>query len=142
MENSQAVPLKFANVDILLNIEEYMLPQFKINNLTTQMTSSEDFINNINYQYDFLQIVDNHKKDGNYTSNNQIQQTIQEYIKLTRDKDILNIKDEFTYFKDTNTTRLIQCSYSISLDDKSSDVSFIFNLNTSIIKDSNYNSSL
>ncbi|MCK5111100.1 MAG: hypothetical protein KAQ94_06235 [Arcobacteraceae bacterium] len=137
LNNTQVVALQVGNVDILLNIEDYSLTQFNINNLTTKMTSSEDFTNNINYKYDFLEIVNEHKKEGNYTNTHQIQQTIKEYIKLTKDKDILNIKDEFTYLKDINGTKLIQCNYSIKVNEESCDVSFIFDLSSSTVKDFN-----
>ncbi len=138
LANAKAVPLQFGNVDILLSIEEYILPQFYINNLTDDMMAEDDFMNNINYQYDFLEIVKkNNKKKDKYKNNNQIQHTIQEYIKLTKDSDILNIKDEFTYIKEDENITLIQCDYSLSIDDKNCSVSFIFDLGTSKIKEFN-----
>ncbi len=137
LKNTQYIPLEFANINILLNINKYEIPNFNINNLTNNIISNEEFKNNINFQYDFLQIVNKHLKDGNYTTNHQIEQTIQEYIKLTKDKDILNIKNEFTYFNMDTNISLIQCNYLLKVDDKNYDISFIFDLNSSDIKEFN-----
>ena len=136
LENSSAVPLSFGNVDLLLNIEEYEMPQFNINELNATVTSTSSFSNNINYQYDFLELV---KANKPYSSRDQIEQTISEYIKKTKDKEILNIKDEFTYFSDKNVSKLIKCDYSIKVGDTSSEISFIFDLNSSVIKDFSLN---
>ncbi len=136
LENSQSVPLKFGNVNVLLSITKYDLPQFDINNLNALLISSDDFSNNINYKYDFLQIIDEHKKDGNYTNNSQVSQTIEEYIKLTKDKDILKIKDDFTFIKDANIT-LLKCDCELKVDAINSNISFVFDLNSSSIKDFN-----
>lgn len=131
LEEKQVIPFSFGNIDILLNVQEYESAEFNINNLTTQDTMSEEFTNNVNYKYDFLQIVDEYKKDNNYTTNSQIKQTINEYIKLTKDKDILNIDDKFGYATDTNETQNIICNYTVKVNEQSCDVSFIFDLKTS-----------
>ena len=132
LENSSAVPLNYGNVELLLNIIEYEPKKFNINKLTTEDTSSYKFINNIISVYDFVQLVNKHKP---YTSQEQIVQTIDEYIELTRDKDILNIKNDFTYFTIKNGARLIECNYNLKVNDITSEVSFIFDLNTTIIQD-------
>jgi hypothetical protein len=134
LENTEVLPFTFGNIDILLNIENYTLPQFNINELNTSTTSSEDFINNVNYQYDFLELVDKNKP---YTNKKQIKQTIQEYIKLTKDKDILKIKDDFTYIKANEQVQLIKCDYTIKVDDLTCKVYFIFELDSLAIKDFN-----
>ena len=131
LEEKQVIPFSFGNIDILLNVQEYMGTEFDINNLTTQDTMSEDFTNNVNFKYDFLQIIDEHKKDNNYTTHSQIKQTLNEYIKLTKDKDILNIDDKFGYIIDSNTTQFIICNYTVKVNEQSSDVTFIFDLETS-----------
>lgn len=132
LENSSAVPLNYGNVELLLNIIEYVPKEFNINKLTTEDTSSYKFINNITSVYDFVQLVNKHKP---YTSQEQIVQTIDEYIELTHDKDILNITDDFTYFTIKNGARLIECNYNLKVNDITSEVSFIFDLNTTIIQD-------
>ncbi len=134
LENSQAVPLSYGNVNLILNIEEYIIPQFNINNLTTQDTVNEEFLNNINYKYDFLQIVNKNKP---HTNNNQVKQTIKEYIKLKKDKNILNIAKQFTYISDKNISKLISCNYTLKVNDINSEVNFIFDLNSSKIQDFN-----
>ncbi len=140
LENSSAVPLNFENIDIVLNISEYEFAQFNINNLTQEQITSEDFVNNINYRYDFLEIVKSNKlllKDKKYISQAQIQQTIREYVEETKDIDILNIKDDFTFLEDINNSRLIECNYILNANNTASEVSFIFDLNSTKIKDFN-----
>ena len=129
LENTSIVPFEVGDVNLLLNITEYTLPPFNINKLNTAITTSESFINNINYKYDFLQLVNKNKP---YSNNNQIQQIIDEYIKLTKDSDILNIKDDFTYMKDANGTKLIKCDCLIDTSKTDCKISFIFDLNKSI----------
>ncbi len=134
LENSLGIPFQVGNVDILLNIEDYPEKLFYINSLKAESMTSEDFVNNINYKYDFLQLVNASKP---YTNDKQVQQTIKEYIRLTKDDYILNIKDEFGHIKLLETERLIQCSYFLRVDDISVDVSFIFDLSNSTIKEFN-----
>ncbi|MEA3498915.1 MAG: hypothetical protein U9R16_07650 [Campylobacterota bacterium] len=125
LENTENIPLKFGNVDIKLSIQEYELPLFDINNLTKQIKDSDEFVNNITNQYDFLEII----KQNKYTNQKQIDQSINEYIKLTRDKNILNIKDMFTYIKADEKSRFIKCNCDIKVGDETSKFLFIFDLN-------------
>ncbi len=137
LENTEAIPLQFGNIDILLNIVDYTLPLFNINDInSTSITTITDerFINNVNYQYDFLELIKTHQP---YKNNNQIQQTLKEYVTLTKDTDILKIKDEFTYLKDTNNSRYIQCNYLLKVDEIDVKVDFIFELNKKSIKEFN-----
>ena len=136
LESSEIIPLRYGSVNLILNILEYDVPLFNINKLTPKQTSSEEFINNINYQYDFLELINKRKKDyGSFKNNKQIRQTIKEYMQLTKDNDILNIQDKFTYLNiDTNLT-LYRCEYSIKVNSINSKVSFLFDLNSSKIQD-------
>jgi TusA-related sulfurtransferase len=138
LEYSSSVPFKVGDVELVLNITEYKLPPFRINELNTSVTSSEEFVNNINYKYDFLQLVNKNKKEyGGYSNNNQIKQTIDDYIKLTRDKDILKIQDDFTHINYKKGIKLIQCSYTIKVNQLNCEASFVLDLNHSTIKEFN-----
>jgi hypothetical protein len=127
LKYSSVVPFKFANVDILLNIKEYKIPEYNINDLDTV---------EVNYQYDFLELVARNKEAyGKYTNQKQIQHTIDEYIKTTKDNEILDIKDKFTFIKDTNGSKLIKCDYTVKIDSLTCRSSLIFDLNNLSIKD-------
>jgi hypothetical protein len=132
LENFELIPLFYGNINIVLNIVEYTLGEFNINKLTIKNTSSDKFMNNIINIYDFVQLVNKHKP---YSSKDQILETINEYIELTHDKDILNIKDDFTYFSVKKGVKLIECTYTLDVDNIESEVSFVFDLNTTSIKD-------
>ena len=138
LEYSSVVPFKVKDIDILLKITEYKIPLLPINELNSTVTLEPIFVENVNYQYDFLELVTKSKKKyGNYSNNAQIEQTIDDYIKLTKDKDILKIKKEFTFMTISENTRLIKCEYSIKVDDLNCKAFLIFDLSTSKIKDFN-----
>ena len=130
LENIVDVPLQYGDINLVLHLSKYNVPQFNINNLTTKDFQSDDFVNNIISSYEFKQLISKNKPFNNQS---QIKQILNEYINLTNSSDILNIKDEFTYLaSDTNTT-LIQCDYTVVVNTLKSDVSFIFDLNSSKI---------
>ena len=140
LENTEILPLSFGNVNVLLNIEEFVEPQFDINNLTDQLMAEDDFVMNVNYKFKFKEMVDKRKENQfKYENNKQIQQTIQEYIKVTQDTDILKIKDEFTFIKKPAAdTRLIKCNYTLKVDNQnSSEAEFIFDLKSGAVKSFN-----
>jgi hypothetical protein len=125
-----ALPFNFNNVDILLNISEYTPKEFNLNHLPKDIRSKSDFLNNVGFSYEFFQIINNHK----YTNQREVDQVIDQYIYQTNDTNILNIKDKFGFIDDQNISTLIECDYSINVDDINLDASLIFDLNSSKIK--------
>ena len=138
LQHSSFVPFKIKNIDIVLKITDYEALPLPINELNGSVILQPIFLENINYQYDFLELVNKNKeKYGNYTNNIQIKQTINDYIKLTKDKDILKIEDKFTYLNNTAKIRLIKCDYEIKINNLNCKASLIFDLNSSLVKDFN-----
>jgi hypothetical protein len=138
LENTSMIPLSFGNVNISLSIEDYEVPPFNLNKLTLEDKQDDLYINNINYKYDFETIVNRSKVKNvdKYTNQNQVYETIEEYIRTTKDQEILNIKDKFTFIDDINNSiRFIKCSYSIDVESIKADVYFIFDSNNTGVKD-------
>jgi hypothetical protein len=130
LAQTSALPFNFNNVDILLNISEYTPKEFNLNHLPKDIRSNSDFLNNVGFSYEFFQIINNHK----YTNQREVDQVIDQYIYQTNDTNILNIKDKFGFIDDKNISTLIECDYSINVDDINLDASLIFDLNSSKIK--------
>ncbi|VAY86211.1 hypothetical protein MNB_ARC-1_870 [hydrothermal vent metagenome] len=145
LQYTQNLPLVYGDMDLILHITEHNVSQFNINNtydsndtndshylddFNASITSNKDYINNINYPYDFKRIIKKTKKKyGKYKNKMQIEQTIQEYIKLTNDIAILNIKDKFTVLKPLKQDdKYIKCSYTIRINDNACTAYFIFRL--------------
>jgi len=138
LQYSSFVPFKIKNIDIVLKITDYKASPLPINELNGSVILQPIFLENINYQYDFLELVNkNKKKYGNYINNAQIKQTIDDYIKLTKDRNILKIEDKFTYLNNTAKIRLIKCDYEIKINNLNCKASLIFDLNSSLVKDFN-----
>jgi hypothetical protein len=138
LQYSSFVPFKIKNIDIVLKITDYKASPLPINELNGSVILQPIFLENINYQYDFLELVNkNKKKYGNYINNAQIKQTIDDYIKLTKDRNILKIEDKFTYLNNTAKMRLIKCDYEIKINNLNCKASLIFDLNSSLVKDFN-----
>jgi hypothetical protein len=130
LAQTSVLPFNFNNVDILLNISEYTPKEFNLNHLPKDIRSNSDFLNNVGFSYEFFQIVNNHK----YTNQREVDQVIDQYIYQTNDTNILNIKDKFGFIDDKNVSTLIECDYSINVDDINLSASLIFDLNSSQVK--------
>jgi len=130
LAQTSVLPFNFNNVDILLNISEYTPKEFNLNHLPKDIRSNSDFLNNVGFSYEFFQIVNNHK----YTNQREVDQVIDQYIYQTNDTNILNIKDKFGFIDDKNVSTLIECDYSINVDDINLSASLIFDLNSSKVE--------
>ena len=130
LAQTSVLPFNFNNVDILLNISEYTPKEFNLNHLPKDIRSNSDFLNNVGFSYEFFQIVNDHK----YTNQREVDQVIDQYIYQTNDTNILNIKDKFGFIDDKNVSTLIECDYSINVDDINLSASLIFDLNSSKVE--------
>jgi len=131
LENTEeGIPLSIGNINIFLTIKEATIADFYINDLTKEDIKSDEFVNNISSEYEFLKIVNKYKENNNtYTNQKQINQIIKEYIKQTRDEDILKIKDKFTFIKKDKESTLIQCDCVLTINGEDIRISFIYDIN-------------
>ncbi len=130
IENTEnGIPFPIGNIDIILSINEVEIPLFNVNKLTPELMNSNEFVESINNGYDFKKIVDSHMENNNtYTNQKQIDQIMDEYIKLTRDERALGFKENFTFIERNNKTRFFKCDCTITIDNTSTKISFVFNL--------------
>jgi len=100
----QTIPINIKNINIVLSLElidlqEHIVLDGKLKNIE----QNEQILNNIDFLYDFKQIFKT--KVSNFR---QINYLINQYIKLTQDKNILKIKHLFIY------PHLKQAKYKLS----------------------------
>ena len=118
------IPLEFENIRLNISINEINYKDYyNLNDKLLKQKIDDEFNKNINYTYDFFLLINKQK----ITSFRQIDYIINDYITLTKDKNILNIKDKFTYLdmNDTNST-YVSCKYDIDISGLKSHTDMIF----------------
>ena len=123
-EKLQFIP-PFGNV-VISNIKfsKYTLEEKYDIQKNYNATSDTDIIDNINYRYDLYELA----KNKVILNNRQVDNIIDEYINLTSDNKILNIKDKFTFkLKDYNSTKTyISYNYNLQVNNINSHIDVIF----------------
>jgi hypothetical protein len=120
----ETLPLNFENINIKIDTNQIDPKNYyNLNDKLLKTKIDNEFKKNINYMYDFFSL----SKDKNISSFKQIDYIINEYIDITTDKDILNIKDKFIYFdtNDTNNT-YVSCNYDLDVSGLKSHSNMIF----------------
>ena len=120
----ETLPLQFENIRLTIKINEINYKDYyNLNDKLLNKKTDDEFNKNVNYTYDFFSLINKQK----ITNFRQIDYIIDDYIRITKDKDILNIKDKFTYLdmNDTNST-YVSCKYDIDVSGLKSHVDMIF----------------
>ena len=115
----------FGNVIISnIELEQYNLEDKYDIQKNYSETTNTNIIENIDYRYDLYEISKK-KIISNYR---QVENIINEYIKLTGDNKILNIKDQFTFkLKDYNSTKTyISYNYDLKINNINSHIDIVF----------------
>jgi len=119
------------NIMIMVSLSEYVQEVVHDVNKIDDTYQNDQFNENLDYPNIFFEILKEKKtilKNNKISNNKQVSSIIDEYISKTRDKRILNIKDNFTFFtipSDTNAT-YISCKYDININNINSTVNMIF----------------
>jgi hypothetical protein len=126
------LPLSFANIDLFISIKELQKDTnyYNLSDKNLPNNIDVDFNENINYTYDFFELT----KDKNITNFRQIDSIVQDYIKLTQDSKILNIKDKFLFEDYNESNRYIFCDYTIDISSTKSKVNMIIEVKESQTK--------
>jgi hypothetical protein len=116
--------IMYANIKVILDISIYDQSDKYIINKNYSDTLDTTLLENIDYRYDLYNIAKNKK----IINNRQVNDIINEYVSITKDTKILNIKDDFTFaLKDYNTSKTyISCNYDLIINDAVSHVDMIF----------------
>ena len=125
------LPLNFKNIMLQINITKIEPDElYNLNNPNISDNIDDNMTNNIYYTYDFFSLI----KDKNITNFRQIDSLVNEYIFITKDKKILNIKDKFSFLdfntsidnNNSNTNIYIKCDYNIDVNGLKSNANMIF----------------
>ena len=118
------------DVNVQINIEEYFVEEYIYVDDLNLSTMTDDFIDSVDYRAVFLEILGKNKKLLNgerFSSKQQINKIIDEYIAQTRSDRILEIKDIFDYGKyDNNESTYLKCSYELDISSVKSIVNMVF----------------
>ncbi|MEA3513311.1 MAG: hypothetical protein U9R37_06890 [Campylobacterota bacterium] len=132
---SEGIPFDYGNISTFLSLDNYdndgcNLYDYNSSKSLTEQCDNE-ITNNILYQYEFERILETYK--NKIDTQDRIDFIIDEYINLTQDDKIDEIRDQFRYIKDdsndTNTVELYECKYNIEINNKKASSSFIIDLN-------------
>ena len=137
--SSASIPFNYADIDMIITLDEYDYKQCEINNIKSVQwlyeKCDENLTESILYPYDFVEYL---KKYKPFKNKQQINYFLQEYQQDTKDDKIYLVKDEFEYLqKPSQNERYLKCSYSAEIDGINSNGEFIFKLGTNSILSSN-----
>jgi len=117
------IPFSYGNIEVELYLSKYDdISHYLVD--YNRLKVDDYFTSHIDKNR-FLEVI----KDKNITNQNQIDAVISEYITLTKDDEILKIKDNLTYF-DTNESGYILCKYNLIIDGLEGQVKMVFKANS------------
>ena len=126
------IPLELNDdLHININLEQYFIEDYIMIDDLNSTNTTEEFNLNVDYKYTFFEILNKNKKllnGGKFTNQKQINSIIDEYIKETKDRRILEIKDKFNYgsFDNNDSSVYLNCNYELDISDIKSFVNMVF----------------
>ena len=130
---SLGVPLSYGDMNLSITLDEYFIPNCYLNdiNTTEQLNEKcdETIVENIAYQYDFIETLRQYKPIKNQ---NQLNYFLNIYKQKTKDDKISLINENFGYIApDINDTkRYIKCNCDLNTYSLNSSSEFIFEINS------------
>lgn len=129
---SMGVPFDFGNISTIVTLDRYTPSDCYLKVIKTVeelSTNCEDIIDNILYPYEFIEVLTQFKPNNK----DQLDYFLKQYINKTRDNKVLEIKDQFGFFKssnENNDTEYLRCEYKASINDINASGEFIYKLGT------------
>ena len=133
---SMGIPFDYGNIKLNLTLDYYTVAQCNINDINFSVLLNEqcdeNIIDNISYEYDFLELLKGYKKKySKFTTQEQIDYFINDYKQQTRDEKIDTIKNDFAFLKLDENKTILQCNYEILINSNTTKGMFIFDTNQS-----------
>lgn len=131
--SSEGIPFNYGNVDLIIQLEEYILKECNLNDINTTQVLYEKCPNTVEYiSYidDFMNIKKQYPKIENRY---QLDHIITRYKNKTRDEKVEEIRiDGFEYLskKDDESSIYLICHVDIDIDSIKAKNRFIFNLDS------------
>ena len=137
LEKAQIIPLRYGNVNLLIELVELPAKECDINTIKNVSDIAQQCTNDVSYnienQYKFVEDLNKIRKDTNITNQQQLNYFIEEYKTSVNDDQIDDISDKFGYISIDKNATYLSCKYTIVLDDISKANSyFIFKLDSNI----------
>lgn len=127
------IPFSYGDLNLTIKLEEYFPSNCYLNDINSseQLNNNCDrvVVENILYQYDFIEILNQLKPISNQA---QLKYFLDTYYYKTKDEQILTIGNNFDFIKiDTNSSkRYLDCNYELNTYSLNSSCSFIYELNS------------
>jgi hypothetical protein len=125
------IPMNLKGIDMLIKLEYYNDIDCNINDINKSTNiidiCGEEVNNNINYQYDFKEILGTFHHIDNQK---QLDYFLNKYIEVTHDDTIGNITNRFGYFNTDKGVHYLKCSYTIDMANTKAAGYFIFDTNS------------
>ncbi|MEA3383985.1 MAG: hypothetical protein U9Q20_04850 [Campylobacterota bacterium] len=127
------IPFSYGDLNLTIKLEEYFPSNCYLNDINSseQLNNNCDrvVVENILYQYDFIEILNQLKPISNQA---QLKYFLDTYYYKTKDEQILTIGNNFDFIKiDTNSSkRYLDCNYELNTYSLNSSCNFIYELNS------------
>jgi len=124
------IPMSYEGIDVIIKLERYDTSNCNINdiNRSTDINNicGEDINNNINYPYDFKEILETLKP---IDTQQKLDYFFNKYTTITYDNDIGKIADQFSYLDTNSSANYLRCNYTIDMLNIEASGYFIFDIN-------------
>ena len=134
---SLGIPFNYGDINLTITLEHYTFKDCNLNDVKTvedlNNKCSEDTVNNILYQYDFIELR-NKKIFNTFSNQKQINYFIDTYTNYTRDDRIQLVKNDFEYIKEDENKTYLECNYDMTISDVDASSKFVFELDSKDIK--------
>jgi len=126
----------YGNIDVTLQLQSFVPPPCNLNqidpNKILSQQCSDDIVSNIEYEYDFMQLLSKYKTNyAKFSSNAQIKFFLDDYILQTQDQKIKNIASLLGFLDASKN--YIKLDYTITQENTKSYSTILFDENIKIV---------
>lgn len=116
-----SLPLDYANIQVIVSYIDFYSKYINLNKYNSS-------------NFNFMNFIEQTKKSSSVTNSKQVSYIISSYLLTQEDKEIEQLKDQFTFF-DVGEENYIECKYKFTYDGVVQNVSFLYKLGDSKVKE-------